>query len=456
MLVATPDTGPDTTFYSGYTPTYYRDTAHYKKPPRSRLADIAASMDTDICIIGGGLAGLCAGLSLAERGQRVVLIEKNRIGWGASGRNGGIVLSGYDYGMTKVERKLGPDAARSLYRLTTDALDLIKRRISSYAISCGPLPHGTAVVSCSRDTTALQSCILEHNRKFGSAWEFWDKTKTHDNFRSMAYHGAIFMPESFQIQPLDYILGLAGAFEKNGGIIIEQTETASITRTGKDGYDIHADGGIVHAHHVVCAGSGYLSGDMPFAIRAATMPVLTFIAVTEPLSEAQRAASVNCRYAAFDSRHIMNYFRLLQDNRLLWGGGASVFAEPRHLADFMKNDLCKFFPALADVKIESAWSGTMGCSRHRMPQIGRLNSGIWHTMGHCGQGLATTTMGGELIARAIVENDRSIDLFKPYGLSFTGGRWGRAGAALFCRSMAAADRISGWIDRFRREKPPIY
>ena len=428
----------DLHLHQGYIPTAYRQTAHFTKPPGLPLSE---NIETDICIIGGGLAGLNTALSLTEKGHAVTILESNRIGWGASGRNGGLALSSFDYGMPKVAARVGPENARKIFDLTTDALTLIKERTSQYAIPCGSLPPGIAVLACTGTPESIQAEIASHNRLYGTNWAYWNREETQQNFKSGRYLGATFMPETFQLEPLEYCLGLGHAIERLGGRIFEQT-TCSAIKKKNDSYVLEtASGHKVSARHVVIAVSGYITPKLSLPLYSATMPINTYIAVTEPLTPDQRAQSVNCNYAAYDSRHIMNYFRLLPDGRLLWGGGAGVLKDPTPLDEWMKADLGAFFPALKDVRINIAWAGTMGCSRHRMPQIGQLPSGIWYNIGHCGQGLATTTMGGTLIADAITGSNRTLDLFTPFGLDFTGGHFGKLAAAAFCGYLKILDKI---------------
>ena len=432
------NSAPDLPLFEGYIPTAYRQTAHFTKPVTPPLSE---NIETDICVIGGGLSGLNIALSLAERGRDVVLIDAHRIGWGASGRNGGLALSSFDYGMPKVEARVGTENARKIFTLTTDALALIKARAARYKIPCGALPDGTAVLACTGTPQTIQAEIEAHNNIYGTNWSYWDREQTQQNFKSDKYLGATFMPETFQLEPLEYCLGLGQAIEKLGGRIYEQTRCTEIKRQGEKQIITTATGARITANHVVFAVSGYVTPKLSLPLYSATMPINTYIAVTEPLTPEQRARSVNCGYAAYDSRHIMNYFRLLPDNRLLWGGGAGVLKDPAPLDAWMKADLDIIFPSLKDIKIDIAWAGTMGCSRHRMPQIGQLSSNVWYSVGHCGQGLATTTMGGTLIADAISGNGRNIDLFKPFGLSFTGGHFGKLAAAAFCGYLRVLDRI---------------
>lgn len=424
---------------SPYPHTYYQTLTALPDPARPAVAE---HLDVDICIIGGGLSGLCTALSLGERGLRSIVVEKNRVAWGASGRNAGMVISGFDRGMDHVLKKQGATAARQMFTLTTDTIALIRNRIARYGIDCGPLANGTAIISCYDTGAATRDDMLYHNKMFGSEWEYWDRDKTRECFKSGQLYNAIFMPESFHLQPLAYTHGIARAAEQSGATIYENTEIIASEKSGA-GFILTTDTGkIIRAGTVVCAGSGYLSGALPLRIKTAVMPIETYIGVTAPLTQAQREASFACAYGAFDNRNVMNYFRLLPDNRLIWGGGhesVSFFGGKPNLEDAMRTDLGFFFPALRDVPIEYLWSGVQGYSRHRMPQIREVRPGFWVNMGHGGQGLTTTALCGDLIARAIAEQDLTYQFFRPYGLGFTGGAYGKVFAAALAWGMKWQD-----------------
>ena len=422
-----------------YPATYYQTVTEL---PDDARAPVTGNMSVDICIIGGGLSGLSTALSLSEQGRTSIVVEKHRVAWGASGRNAGMVLSGFDAGMDFVLKKQGPVPARQMYGLTLNAINLIKNRIREYGISCGTLPEGNAVVSCTETGNDLKAEVERHNQIFGSNWEHWNTEKTRQHFHSDHLFGSIFMPEALHIQPLAYTLGLADEVERQGSQIFEGTDIISLKKTAR-GYLLLTDRGHhIKAKTVVCAGSGYLTGELPFRIKNAVMPIETYIGVTAPLTESQRQASITCSYGAYDNRNVMNYFRLLPDNRLLWGGGhesVSFFGPKKNLDAAMRKDLVSFFPALQDVAIDYIWSGMQGYSRHRMPQIQEVTPGLWVNMGHGGQGITTTTLCGDLIAKALVHGDPTYKLFRPYGLDFTGGPLGKPVAAILAWWMKRQD-----------------
>lgn len=434
--------------FINYPDTYYTAVT----PPEKPRPPVQADMEIDTCIIGAGLSGLCTALSLAERGVSSVIVDKNRVGWGASGRNAGMAISGFDAGMDHVLKKQGLKDAGRLYALTLDAMALIRRRILEYGINCGPQAEGTAIICRNTPSRTVERQVEDHNRNFGSRWEYWDRETTVSKFRSDRLKAAIFMPESFHLQPLAYSLGLARAAEDKGATIYEETGITGYERRGGM-WRLRTDRGhTLSARTVICAGSGYLSGKLPLRIRAATMPIETYIGVTEPLCENLLARSVACAYGAFDDRNVMNYFRLLPDRRLLWGGGhdsISLLGKPSRLEDAMRRDLEDLFPALAGTRIEKIWSGVQGYSLHRMPQIRQVFPAFWVNMGHGGQGLVTTALGGELIARAIAENDSLHRLMDPYGLAFTGGRAGLIFAAALAKWMKWQDL---YAERSNRQK----
>lgn len=428
-----------------YPATYYTDTIASPLPKRPRLS-AGTQLEADVCVIGGGLSGVATALSLAERGQRVIVLEQHQIGWGASGRNGGQVIPGFDKttvsasDSTHFINKIGKPAALALYKEGIQCLRLIRSRIAQYKIPGCDLTEGLAVLACTTAPNDLKTEIDFQNETFERKWQFWDQDQTYAHFKSDRYKCSIYVPEGYHIHPLNYVLGLAAAFESLGGHIFEQAQAQQIESSGDRQRITTACGAQINVRHVVFACSGYITGQLPLKLRMATMPINTFVGVSEPLSDELRAASIPSSHMAFDDRNIMNYFRILPDNRVLWGGGAGIFRDPNDLCGYIQRDMVAFFPQLKGVRIEKAWVGTMGCSLHRMPQIGELAQGRWYNMGHCGQGLMTTSLGGELIARAITGQDRVIDLLKPYGLDFTGGTLGKPAAKLYTMYLEHMDR----------------
>lgn len=405
-----------------YIDSYYARTAASvaARPP------LAGKVEADVCVVGGGLAGLSAAMGLAERGRSVVLLEAHRVGWGASGRNGGFVAAGFSKSLRSLEQRLGREHAQSLYALSRDAVALIRRRIASYAIDCGPIVDGIIEASWFDDPDGLKRERDYMAAMTGAEPVFWPREKLGEILLSERYYDALFDPQGFQFHPLNYSLGLAAAAESRGARIFEGARVTALELDG-EAKIVRTAGGVVQAGTVVMTCGGYLRG-LQRKLSGAVIPVSTYVAVTEPLGERLRSA-IRAPYAVHDTRFALDYYRPLHDSRLLWGGRITVRRkEPADLAGLMRRDLLKVYPQLEGVEMESAWGGLMSYGAHRMPQIGSLSPGCWYAMGFGGHGMNTTTMAGELIAAAIAEGDDRYRLFAPFGLVPTAGFLGAATA----------------------------
>jgi len=378
-----------------------------------------------VCVIGGGFAGLNTALGLAERGVgEVVLLEAERIGYGASGRNGGFVFGGFSRGEDALLRELGPARAKALYRGTLDAVELIRARIRRYGIDCDATEAGVIWANWFRDPEVLRSrqrLLAEH---FGVDWQWWPRERLRERVRSARYHDALFEPEAFHFHPLKYAQGLAAQLQARGVRVHEGSPALALERDGA-GWRVRSARGEVRAEQVVLACGGYLAG-LRREVDAAVMPIATYVMVTQPLGERLEHA-LQTRAAVYDSRFAFDYFRPLGDGRLLWGGRISVRdRSPRQVQRVLYRDLLRVFPQLADARIDYAWSGLMSYARHQMPQIGRVDEGLWLAQAFGGHGVAPTTFAGELLAKAIAEGDEGwrelsgyglVSAFKPAGLA---------------------------------------
>ena len=406
-----------------YIDCHYARTAH-DDGPRPALS---GPVEADVCVVGGGLAGLSAALGLAERGRSVVLLEGERVGWGASGRNGGFVGPGYAMPSLALADRLGRDHARALYDLSREGLALVGRRINEYAIDCGPVVEGVISASWFDDREGLLAYRDRMAETFGEAYEFWPREKLREALVSARYYDALFEPASFQFHPLNYCLGVARAAEAKGARLFEGSPVIGHALDGAT-KRIRTATGEVRAGHVVFACGGYIAG-LHRRLSAAVIPVATYVIVTEPLGERIESA-IRVPYAVADTRFALDYYRRLADTRILWGGRISLRREPHDLAGLMLGDLLKVYPQLAGVRVETAWGGLMSYAVHKMPQIGTLGGGVWYAMGFGGHGMNTTPMAGELIAAAIAEGDDRYRLFAPFGLTPTGGPLGAAAAQI--------------------------
>lgn len=409
---------------ASYIDSYYASTAN----AGGARPTLDGAIETEVCVVGGGLAGLSTALGLAERGVSVVLLEARRVGWGASGRNGGFVSGGFSKDLRSLEKQLGREHALRIHGLSWDAVSLIRKRIETYAIDCGPIVDGIVRASWFDDADALKRERDYMADVAGIEEEFWPREKLGEMLISERYYDGLFNPRGLQFHPLNYSLGVAAAAELKGARIFEGApaighDLEAATKTIRTGH------GEVRAKTVVMTCGGYIAG-LHRKLSGAIVPVATYVAVTEPLGNRLQSA-IRIPYAIHDNRFALDYYRPLHDSRILWGGRVSLRqSDPPDLAGLMLGDLLKVYPQLEGVKMETAWGGLMSYAAHKMPQIGEVTPGVWHAMGFGGQGMNTTTMAGELIAAAIAEDDDSYRLFAPFGLTPTGGPLGAAAAQL--------------------------
>lgn len=397
--------------------------SHYARTanPGPSRPPLAGSRQTEICVVGGGLAGLATALGLAERGKSVALLESRQVAWGASGRNGGFVAPGFSLGAADLAARLGQDHARALYDLSRDAVATIRARIEAYAIDCDPVFQGYLKPAWQFRPAALQLKQGFLTDVLHVKSEYWPREKVRTVLKSERYHDALFDPDGFHLHPLNFALGIAAAIESRGGVIFETSPVISLERTSGGRWRVSTGAGRVEAETVVVCTGGYTEG-LVTRLRRAIVPVATYVMVTKPLGPALGDA-IRSRSAVADSRRAGNYYRVLPGDRLLWGGGmTALIAEPSALADRMCRDLGRVYPQLDHAEPDTAWSGLMGYARHQMPQIGELKPGLWHATAFGGHGLNTTTMAGEIVAGAIADGDDRYRQFSPFGLSWTGGR----------------------------------
>lgn len=404
---------------TGYDDIYYARTL---KDARAYLA-LDADIQADVCVIGGGLAGLNTALGLIERGQSVALVEMGRIGRAASGRNGGFVAKGFSAGEATLAKKLGEDQARNLIGLTKAARRMIRERIGTYDIDCGPLRDGVLTVSWRDRPEPMKETVLDMNRRFDMGLEFWDRDRVREHCHTTRYYDGIYSGQDFQFHPLNYVQGLARVITDKGGRIFENSKALSVEKH-QGGWRVRTEGGVVDAKQVVLCCAIDVNG-LDKRLARATFPVMTYIMVTKPLSAEALRESVNTTHAIYDMRFASDYYRVMHDNRILWGGRVSVGKDPAALSDIMLADLLKVYPQLSGrVEAEMSWSGRLSYAPHKMPQIGKLDDGYWYCTCFGGHGLVPTTVGGEIIASAIANNDTRHEWFKPFGLSYAGGKLG--------------------------------
>ena len=405
-------------------PHYYRATSGGDIYPA-----LQGNADAAICIIGAGFAGLSSALALAERGATdIVVLEAQRVGHGASGRNGGFVFGGFSLDERAITDTVGEADAKKLYHMTLAAVERIRSRIHQYDIACEIKEEGVYLANWFDDDGILDRRQRFMRDKLGVDWERVSRAALADKLASTRYFGALFEPGAFHFHPLKYAQGLARVLASKGVRIHEASKVTQIAPDG-NGWRIATAGGAVSAREVVVCCGGYIEKLYP-RLASAVLPIATYVMVTEPLGERLQGA-MRTGAAVYDTRFAFDYYRPLSDSRLLWGGRISVMERTSgDVARLLYGDMLKVYPQLAGAKVDYAWSGMMSYGRHKMPQLGRLPEGIWYGMGFGGHGVAPTTLAGEVLACAMMGDDGDLARFASWGLPSTGGPAGLLAAQM--------------------------
>lgn len=392
--------------------TWYHATADAAERPR-----LIGDRRCDVCVIGGGLAGVSTALHCAERGLDTVLLEAETIGYGASGRNGGQALLGWSASTATLTRAVGRDNARTLWDWSREAFADLRDRAERHAPDAD-LRLGYVHAALNRRQLAGLHEAREEWAECGyTAPEVVEGRAVRDWIGTDRYVGILTDPESGQIHPLRYLQGLARGAEDAGAALFERSPVRAV-----DGTVVRTPGGAVTAKHVVYGANAYL-GRLEGRLRSKIMPVASFVAVTEPLAEDLAARLFARDVAVADCNVALDYFRLTHDRRLLFGAGASYSAiTPPGLARTMRRKIARVFPELSDIRIDHQWGGLIGITINRIPDIGRLSETVFHAQGFSGQGVVLTGLAGKVIAEAITGDDARLKLFESVRhLPFPGG-----------------------------------
>jgi gamma-glutamylputrescine oxidase len=386
--------------------SYYAATAR----PLVAYAPLAGAAECDVCVVGGGLAGCSAALHLAERGYRVVLLEQHRVGWGASGRNGGQALPGFASGQHKIVDLVGREAARELWDVTVEGLDLVRDLIKRHAINCDWVDGQmhAAIKPRHRAELIAEHEELEHNYDYHST-RIIEKAELETLLATRRYVAGLYDSRSGHLHPLNYTLGIAVAARKLGVTIHEQTPAVRIER--KTPPVVHTPNGSVRCRHLVLCGNVYLDGIAPELARN-IMGVGSYIIATEPLGAARARQLIANNMAVTDLNWILDYFRRSADHRLLFGGRVSYAGlDPVNTSGLTRRRLVNVFPQLADVRVEYSWGGYLDITLNRAPNFGRLAPDVYYLQGFSGHGIVLTGIAGKLVAEAIAGTAERFDLF---------------------------------------------
>ena len=396
---------------------------------------LAFDLDVDVCVIGGGLAGLTTAREVARSGWSVVLLEAGRLAQGASGRNTGFVLPGFGADADKLIARVGFERTKDLWALSQAGLEYVRNAVRANGATGIDPQNGWLYVSKTDNSDDFVKYVALLG-ELGCEIEGWPTERVRAVLRSERYFYAINYLRALTIHPLNYALALAAAAERDGARIFENTPVISLDPTGVR-KRIVTPGARLRANHVVLCGNVQLGALMP-RVAATLVPVTTYVITTAPLG-ARLAEAIGYRGAVSDTDLADNHYRIVGGDRLMLSGRSTAWArDPRRYVKELTGDIKKTYPQLGDVTVDYAWAGTLGITMHRMPQIGELGPGVWLASGFGGHGLNTTAMAGNLIARAIVEGDQTWRQFTPFELVWAGGVFGRVAAQL---------RV--WIKRLR-------
>ena len=373
----------------------------------------------DVCIVGAGYTGLSCALHLATRGLKVVVLEAQYAGFGASGRNGGQVIPGQRVDQDELERRYGDAHARALWDLAREANALVRDLIATHTIECDRTDGH--IVAAVRDGHAreLEQYVDHLSQRYAyTTAHYVPATEMPALVATRNYKGGLYDSSGFHLHPLNYALGLARAADDAGAAILEHSPAITIKRgdkiqieTGSYTYS-NAVQGRVTAKFLVLAGNAYL-GDLVPELSQKIMPISNYIAATEPLGAARAKALIPSGAAVADTKFVLDYYRLSADGRLLFGGGETYGdRDVENAAEIVRPHILRVFPQLDDVKIDYAWGGRLAITMPRLPHIGRLAPNLYFAQGYSGQGVAIATLAGKLIAEAIVGQAGRFDVYE--------------------------------------------
>jgi gamma-glutamylputrescine oxidase len=388
-----------------HTASYYAATIN----ERTDFPVLEGAVSVDICVVGAGFTGTSTALTLAERGFSVALVEANRVGWGASGRNGGQLIHG-GLGLDKIQAKHGDGIADLVWDMKWRGNDIIRERIARYDIDCD-LKDGFAEVAVSPKQVAWLDDYVATRRKHNApeSYEIWDRDETRDKLGTDAFHGAFVCYRDGHLHPLNLCIGEARAAHGLGVQIFEQSPVVDIEHGARP--RVRTDGGYIEADSVVLCGNAYSQLE-PKHLSNLVFPAGSYIIATEPLSD-DVVAEINPQdIAVCDLNEVVDYYRLSADKRLLYGGACNYSGrDPASIKAYILPRLLKVYPQLQDVRIDYEWGGKIGIVLNRIPVVGRINGNVWYCQGFSGHGVSPTHTMSEVMADAVGGTMERFDLF---------------------------------------------
>ncbi len=408
----------------GHPDTWYAASAELPAPH----PPLSGEAGCDVAVVGGGFTGLSAALNLAERGYDVILLEGRRIGWGASGRNGGQIVTAYNRSMAEIASLVGREDARRIWDMGEESKAVLRQRVERHGIDCD-LKWGYLFAAIKdRHVAELSDAVAE--------WAAYDyhlarrvgREEVRALVASPRYVGGLLDSGGGQLHPLKLAIGLARA-AADAGVHIH--EGSAVTRLDQDGptgrVALHTNAGTVRARHAILAGNAYLpalSTSIDRAVRPAIMPAGTYMIATEPLTPERTERVLPADIAVADLNFVLNYYRLSSDRRMLFGGGVSYSTlEGPGLARTLARRMTHYLPDLAGARIDYAWGGNVAITINRLPHFGRAGPNVFFAQGFSGHGVTLTGLAGQLMADAVAGTAERFDVFTriPHR-PFPGGR----------------------------------
>jgi len=412
-------------------------------PGRSRLS---FDLDVDICVVGAGLAGLTVALEAARLGASVAVLEGRHVGWNASGHHLGTVMPGFGLPIGELIARIGFEDARELWSLSKQGAEYVRATASEELIPGIALSEGALEVSNVEAGEELISRLQMLGEDFETEVEGWQVDRVRDQLKTDRYFHGVYYPRAFQIDGRKYVHGLAALAKRAGARIFEDTPVVSIDPSGIR-KRIVTPSARLRASHIVLAGNIHL-GEPLRRLSETLLPVWRYAAVTAPLGE-QLADVVKFKGSVTDTDGV-DHFRIVDGDRLMWASPETTWAaRPERFAGAIARRIRTIFPQLGSTGIAEVWGGAVGETVHGMPQIGELRRGLWVTSGFGRQGLNTSAIAGQLIARSILWGDERWRLFSPFELVWAGGVTGRVAGHFVGMWGRGSSAAAGALARYR-------
>jgi glycine/D-amino acid oxidase-like deaminating enzyme len=416
-------------------------------------ARLTFDVDADICVVGAGLAGLTVALEASRLGASVVVLEGRHIGWGASGGLLGTVMPGYNLAIKDLVARIGLEDARELWELSKEGAEYVRAQAAEASMPETAVTEGALEVSNVDAGDRLISELQMLGEDFGTEVEGWQIDKVRAHLNTGRYFHGVYFPKAFQIDGRKYVHGLAALAKRAGARIFEDTPVVGIDASGIR-KRIVTPSARLRASHIVLAGNVHL-GAPSRRLSETLLPVWRYAGITEPLGERLNEV-ISFKGSVIDTDNV-DQFRIVDGDRLMWASPETTWdARPQRFASAIARRIRTIFPQLGRVDVSDVWGGAVGQTVHGMPQIGQLRKGLWVASGFGRQGMSTTAMAGQLIARSILWGDERWRLFSPFELVWAGGTTGRVAGhliGLWSRgSSAAAGTLARYRERLRAQE----